>query len=65
MTICLPRTVWRAVASALEDYLRFGPGELDAEHIPDGDIERAIKAIRDLDRAGKDAVAEIEAEQRQ
>ena len=44
-SITLPAEVWRSVALALADYLQFGPGELDAEYIPDEHLLRARRAI--------------------
>jgi len=45
VAITLPMEVWLSVSVALVDYLRFGPGELDAEYIPDEHLERANAAI--------------------
>ena len=44
--ISLPDAVWRSVETALRDYMRFGPGEFDAEHIPDEHLEKACRAIQ-------------------
>lgn len=44
----LPLDVWRSVDAALSDYLRFGPGELDSEYVPDEHLERALRAIRKI-----------------
>lgn len=44
-SIELPADVWRSVAAALADYMRFGPGELDADYIPDEHLEKCSKAI--------------------
>lgn len=41
----LPTDVWLSVSRALEDYLRFGPGELDSDYIPDEHLEKARRAI--------------------
>ena len=46
MTLTLPASVWRSVAAALADYIQFGPGNLDAEYVPDEDLERALRLIR-------------------
>lgn len=36
---------WRAIDAVIADYLRFGPGDLDAEYIPDEQLETARRAI--------------------
>lgn len=46
-TIDLPSNVMESVRAALKDYLNFGPGALDAEHIPD---EHLLEAIRIIDK---------------
>lgn len=43
--VALPAELWRSVSAALTDYIRFGPGELDADYIPDEHLEKCIKAI--------------------
>lgn len=45
ITIDLPENVWRSVDGALQDFLKFGPAELDAEYIPDEHLEKARRAI--------------------
>jgi hypothetical protein len=45
-SVALPAEVWRAVEAAVADYLRFGPGDLEAEYVPDEHLEAALKAIR-------------------
>lgn len=41
----LPDEVWKSVKTALEDYIRFGPGDFDQEYIPDEHLEQAVKEI--------------------
>lgn len=45
VNVMLPSDVWENVSRALEDYLRFGPGELDSDYIPDEHLEKARTAI--------------------
>lgn len=45
VTIELPADVWRSVERAIEDFLRFGPGDFGDEYIPDEHLEQARKAI--------------------
>lgn len=52
ITVTLPEDVWQSVDQALLDFLRFGPGEMDSEYIPDEHLEKARKAI---DKAVADA----------
>ena len=54
IAVGLPDDAWRAVESAVTDYLRFGPGELDAEYVPDELLEAALRAIRTAREASKD-----------
>ena len=45
VTISLPKDVWQSVSSALLDFQRFGPGELDSEYIPEEHLDKARRAI--------------------
>ena len=64
--ITLPDSVWRSVAGALADYIQFGPGNLDAEYIPDKDLEKALHVIRthldENDRVMAEMLASLKAE---
>lgn len=44
-TIDLPSDVMESVKKALQDYLTFGPGELDADYIPDEHLLTAVRVI--------------------
>lgn len=58
-TIDLPSDVMVSVKKALEDYLNFGPGELDADYIPDDHLLAAVRII-DKTLAARSGKAEIE-----
>lgn len=62
MTITLPISVWRSVHSAIADYLQFGPGNLDAEYVPDADLERAVKEIGERIMASDKTMAQLMSE---
>lgn len=57
ITVTLPEEVWGSVDKALLDFLRFGPGELDAEYIPDEHLEKARKAIDKAAGEDRDAAS--------
>jgi hypothetical protein len=45
VSITLPMEVWLSASLAISDYLRFGPGDLGAEYIPDEHLEKCRDAI--------------------
>jgi hypothetical protein len=45
MKVDLPEDVWRSVEAAIADFMRFGPGDMESEYIPDEHLERARRAI--------------------
>ena len=58
-TIDLPSEVMRSVKKALEDYMRFGPGELDADYIPDDHLLMVTRII-DKTLAARYGTAKLE-----